>query len=217
MRKKSKSGLFLFLLLAGTGCCLLASTVTGDAIPPLTIRVTNAARISNATLAEGEKLAGRILAAAGVVVTWVDCSAEPAMCSDAPKTTEFGLYVGNAKPSQSATGTLGFAVVNPKEDVRMAGVYYPAIRSMADRLKVEDSDVLGAAFVHEIGHVLGIRHAPQGVMSPRFGWRHINQAGSGQLLFSSRQAAELRSEISRWSAMAVAAKPASAAHGATGY
>jgi hypothetical protein len=75
---------------------------------------------------------------------------------------------------------------------------------MAERYRVEESEVMGPATAHEIGHLLGLDHSPKGVMCPQFGRSHIVLADTGHLLFSAPQASQLRTAIAGRMAVTVA-------------
>jgi hypothetical protein len=197
MKTNCVLGLLLGSSMAGH---LLAADPAGSA-PAITVRVVNSAKVSPATLLQGEKQAAYILAKAGVTLTWQDCSAGAAgwqsgVCASNPGATDFWFHVATWKPATSKGEMLGFTTVNrnPADD-SVAGVYYPVVKSMAEKFRVEESEVMGPAMAHEIGHLLGVDHSPMGVMCPQFGRSHIVQAGTGGLLFSAPQASQLRTAI----------------------
>ncbi len=103
------------------------------------------------------------------------------------------------EPATAVGEMLGFTVVGPDTGTEesVAGLYYPAVKRVAERFAVEEGEVLGAALAHEIGHLLGVGHSPMGVMCPQFGRNHIVQANLGALLFSAPQARQIRTEIAR--------------------
>jgi hypothetical protein len=165
----------------------------------ITARLANSvATVSPATLAKAQQLAAYILRQAGVDLAWQTCEFDP---SDAQTSTcgrlepaRYWLYLENAKQGSTSHGMLGFTVVNRDrdDDLRVAGVYYPRLQSMAERFRLSEHLVLGAALAHEIGHMLGLGHTPDGVMAPSFERRHIEQAASGLLRFSSADIRQLR-------------------------
>jgi hypothetical protein len=109
------------------------------------------------------------------------------------------LHVATWKPASAVGEMLGFTALSrdPGMDESVAGVYYPAVRNLKESFGVEESEILGAALAHEIGHLLGVGHAPMGVMCSRFGRSHIVQASAGELLFSAPQTAQIGTEIAR--------------------
>jgi hypothetical protein len=180
---------------------LLSSLAAGQGI---TVRLADSAKVSKATLVEGEKLAVYVLKKAGVSLAWQDCSVGSAdrpsgPCGLSLGATEFRLYVDNERLAAVTEPTLGFTVLNSDAgaDVRVAGIYYPLVRNMAGSFHVEESELLGASLAHEIGHLLGVGHSPKGIMCPQFAREHIVQARMGGLLFSSSQASQIRAEVAR--------------------
>jgi hypothetical protein len=53
-------------------------------------------------------------------------------------------------------------------------------------------DVLGLAIAHELGHVLGLEHASQGVMRARPDITDLMALDSAHLFFSARESAIMR-------------------------
>jgi hypothetical protein len=194
----------LGLLLGSLAAChLLAADPAGSA-PGITVRLVNSAKVPQAKLLQGEKEAAYILGKAGVSLTWQDCSAgsegwQSGPCASSLGATDFWLHVATWKPAAAVGEMLGFTALSrePGADDSVAGVSYPMVRNMAESFGVGESEILGAALAHEIGHLLGVGHAPMGVMCSQFGRNQIVQASAGGLLFSARQASQIRTEIAR--------------------
>jgi hypothetical protein len=172
--------------------------------PGVTIRIVNSAKISPAKLAQAEKSAAYVLGKAEVSLTFQDCSAgatgeQSSPCTSGLGATDFWLHVAIWRPASASGEMLGFTSLgrNKGTDDSVAGIFYPMVKYMAQSLGVEEPAVLGAALVHEIGHLLGLGHSPMGVMRPTFGRNQIVEASGGGLLFSKPQAAQIRSAIDR--------------------
>jgi len=200
MKTNWLSRLLLGSLAAGP---LLAAGPAGSA-PGITLRLVNSAGVPQVKLLQGEKEAAYILGKAGVAITWQDCSASAAgrqsgPCASGLGAADFWLHVAAWKPAAAVGEMLGFTALSRDSEAEesVAGVYYPLVKSMAENLRVEESEILGAALAHEIGHLLGVGHSRLGVMCPRFGRDHMVQASTGGLLFSAPQASQIRSEITR--------------------
>ena len=80
-----------------------------------------------------------------------------------------------------------------------AYVYYHAAEEFAKNEHLELFHVLGAAVVHEIGHLLlgENAHARRGIMSAQLTPEHFALASRGSLLFTPEQARKIRAEVMR--------------------
>jgi hypothetical protein len=162
--------------------------------------VVNSAMVRNEIVAIGEKEAGYILSLAGIEVVWQNCGAGAlAPMSDfcKPSNVEklFLINLTNDRTAVSTAETLGLVGRLVETGDYSALIFYMPIKDLALKLQVEGSTVLGAAFAHEMGHVLGIGHSKLGIMSPSFSRSHFVLMDQGRLVFTSDQATRLRNEV----------------------
>ena len=171
------------------------------ATQPIAIRLVNSAKVPNQIMLAGEEQAGRVLAQAGIGVVWLDCSGgEFGPCGVPLRPGDFWLHVANWKPADATPQELGFTVPAKDSDggASLAGVYYPMVRAMAARDRIEEEPILAAALAHEIGHLLGEGHSPTGIMCPRFNRQRIVEMAQGGLRFAREQSARMRATTARW-------------------
>jgi hypothetical protein len=173
-----------------------------DAATSLTVLLYNYAQVPNAILADAESFAARSYHAAGIELTWVECSVSkdgsekfhlfepanigrPVFLKIIPETMAADIH-----PSSNSGDFLGIAFVSH------AFVVYPRIRELARVWGVPEYMILGRTMAHELGHVLLGRnsHTAAGLMRSGFAREDLSLE-SGQFLFDSQQAKRLRGSL----------------------
>jgi hypothetical protein len=166
----------------------------------LTIRLVDTPVVPRKALEEGERVAERILAQAGIRVQWMDCAAE--RCASV---SSFWIQFVDRLPSWLPPDATGYAVPAPPQGMApYAIVSYRSVVERAPEATALDA-MLGAALAHEIGHLLLGRsaHTLNGIMSARLGSREIGMAARGALRFTDEQVRQIRGTMRRESAFRV--------------
>ena len=164
------------------------------------ILVFNYTDASPEGLAVGEREAGRILAQAGIQVTWLNCPVIPGgspSCTREVAASDIRVRIVTLpKPGQSTfnDSVFGFAIAPA-----FASVYYQSAQRLA---KLDDADfempvILGCVIAHEIGHLLlgPNSHSASGVMQPQWERKQVQQAMMGRMMFAPEQARVIRSQM----------------------
>jgi hypothetical protein len=163
---------------------------------PMTIRLVNAETVPAQVLRQAQAAAASMLSRAGLQVEWVDCARQP--CASIS-----GLWIQfvDQRPPGLHGETAGYAVVYPAAagtDGYAVVAWHP-VQAAAAELDLDPGPLLGAAMVHEIGHLLLGRnaHARSGVMVPRFRRREMEMAARGELGFTGEQVKQIRAAWAR--------------------
>jgi len=173
--------------------------------PQIILRVINEAGVADRTLRQVQKETAAILGRAGIELVWLDCedgSADWASgnpCQEISGPADFWLRI-RASKSTVAARELGYAQLDAVQKIGEAGVSYQAAEELAQRCHAETFQILGAAIVHEIGHLMlggASAHSPTGVMSAAWGVHELDLVSIGELSFTLAQAKRLRQEIQR--------------------
>jgi hypothetical protein len=181
-----------------------ASLFTGPllASPPktslgLTVQVYNLASVAPQTVTAAENEATRIFRETGVAVLWLNCplslseaKANP-ICIDPCPPSRFAVRIILETPADLAKTSLGVAL---SETGIYATIFYKHVEDYARERIATDSQILGHAIAHEMGHLLlgPVPHSRFGIM--RGGWtaEDLRSITMGALLFSPHQAALIR-------------------------
>jgi hypothetical protein len=184
-----------------------------EPLPAITLRVLNQAQIDERVLEKAKEEATAMLGRAGVGLVWVDCGASIAdskdkePCQGARGRAEFWMRLTNDRPAWASKENLGFTQLAGEDG--SAGVYYPAVLNSAQRFVHYGNGIapvivftpyfLGAAIVHEIGHlILGAHsHTPSGVMCAEWGREQLESISTGKLSFARDQVKPLQIEVRR--------------------
>jgi hypothetical protein len=168
--------------------------------PAITLKVLNEARLDDQILSRTKNGTAAMLARAGVSLVWFDCAAgvgdwksqDP--CQHDGGRVDFRLHVTTYKPPLTTRDMLGYADVGGA-----AGVYYPLVAELARDCHVDPAQILAAAIVHEVGHlILGANaHTQQGIMRADWGKEQFTLISAGELNFAPDQARRLQIELRR--------------------
>lgn len=171
--------------------------------PRIILRVINEAGVADRTLRQAREEAAAILGRSGIELVWLDCEdgradwTSRSPCHEISGPADFWLRIA-ARKSAAATGELGYAELDALHQIGSAGVSYQAAEEVAQRCHTETFQILGAAIVHEIGHLMlggAIAHSRTGVMSADWGVHELELISIGELRFTPAQANRLRQEI----------------------
>lgn len=188
--------------IAVTSISILAAALGLAQKPTITLRIENEARVDDRVLRDARKEAIVMLDRAGVTLIWADCGhggtdwedREP--CRHLRGRNEFWMIITMNRPGWSPKETLGFADLANGDG--SAGVYYPAVLALVNDARGDAAQILAAAMVHEVGHlILGAEHTHDGTMSGNWSREHFKLIRSGRLNFAAGQPKLLQNEVRR--------------------
>ena len=184
-----------------------ATPVTNKADPDqvgLRVRVYADAQVNKATVRSALELAEEMLASAGLVVAWRVCESAlscPVEDTSAPEI----VVILSSRDRQNGRENCGLAAHGAHDSAGTVIVSVPCLAGVAFRLTrraglgtnpllamPRHDDLVGAIVAHEIGHLLGIRHAPAGLMRASLEANDIIALRRRKLRFSPAEAGRMR-------------------------
>src|SRR5687768_6121264 len=152
-----------------------------QAAPTVTVRVYKTSLRPSEFRSASER-AARVLRAAGIAVSWVQCwsggHAQVSLSADCERPltqSDFIVHLIHAADPNSASHpeSLGFSLIDEQAGTgTVATVYTDRVAMLARKAGVNGVDLLALAMAHEIGHLLlgTSQHAARGLMRER--WSH---------------------------------------------
>ena len=145
-----------------------------------------------------------LLASAGLVVAWRVCdTAQSCPVEDTP-VPEI-VVILSSRDRQNGRENCGVAAHGARDSAGTVMVSVPCVAGVAFRLTrragtgtnpllamPRHDDLVGAIVAHEIGHLLGIRHAPSGLMRASLEADDMIALRRGKLRFSPAEAGRMR-------------------------
>jgi hypothetical protein len=182
-------------------------SVTNEADPDLValrVRAYADKQVDEATIRPALEVAEHLLASAGLVVAWRVCNtAQSCRVEDAPMPEIVVILSSRDRPN--GRENCGVAAHGARDAAGTVMVSVPCVAGVAFRLTrrggtgahpllamPRHDDLVGAIVAHEIGHLLGIRHAPAGPMRARLEADDIIALRRGMLRFSPAEARGMR-------------------------
>lgn len=194
------------LTIAATFWMAAGMVCYGGASDRLEVVVFDWAGTPHWVLAKAAEEARLTFAAAGVETAWTVCEGR----GDSNQTCDLppdGTYVqirimpdapkGSPLPREALGNAAGCP---PTEGCFVSWVFYCRVLAYAERTDQPDNVALAYVMAHEIGHLMGMRHSPRGIMKARFSWHDLLDARQGRFRFSEDDAKRLRAAVALWTA-----------------
>jgi hypothetical protein len=189
----------------------IAATLDAQAPQPeakIQVFLYNYAGVPVGTLARAEREAVRIYHHAGIETEWLDCPLTPGEAANYPacrmpvSPTRFAVRVLSrpmAGRAALSAVTFGSALLpEGGEFGMMAQACWHCVERLAEGRKAMQGVILGHVLAHELGHLLLGRgsHAATGLMHVPWHKQELERVAQGSLLFTSWEAAKMRSQVS---------------------
>jgi hypothetical protein len=166
------------------------------------------------------RIADDLLIAAGVTVEWRTCGPSDVCSRETDPIPNVTLILtpamrptcGTAALERSGQSATVLISVPCTTQVALDVIQSPSGRSNPLLSTLGAPQLLGAAIAHELGHSLGLSHAAGGVMRARLDIEGMLALRRGQLRFTRREVARMRTST-MWQGL-LAAKPDDDAHAA---
>jgi hypothetical protein len=160
--------------------------------------------ISAEEFGRARRLAGSILGAGGVSVSWLQCWSDDrkrtplsAGCRHPLGPNELILHVVRATDANSASNreSLGFSMIDPQAGAgTVATVYSDRVAALARDVRMDGADLLGLAMAHELGHLLmgTNEHAARGLMRAIWTRTELQRNAAEDWMFSETEMEAMR-------------------------
>lgn len=189
-----------------------APVAPSETSPAITIHVHNYARVTPKTLAEAEEVTTGIFREAGLEIRWADSvlnaedDVEPFADHLTYSSADIQLNILPREMSDRLGLSNNVMGVVPGADAQVAYVFDSKVEALMQRVwtayktgridrRLSESQILGIAIAHELGHLLLnlLGHSASGIMRGEWDLRDLRNAADRMLLFTEQQAEVLRS------------------------
>jgi hypothetical protein len=152
------------------------------------VGVCNFAHVPDRILKPALERAEATFRKAGLETQWV-------VCADRAEATDLNVRIlADLYRTPDSLDALGKAYVAKGIPSNLADVYYGLLEERAPT-NYAISCLMSAVMVHEVGHLLGIGHAADGIMQSNFSKAEVRQIVAGGLQFAASDVAHLRAAV----------------------
>lgn len=191
-------GFFFAVVLLWVNIAAASGVENGE--PEITVLVHNSARIPGQTLDQAELETTRVFHAAGIAITWVNCSGSSGhredACQRTPGPRQYILHIV-ATGKTSSDLVFGVAFLDEMGAGKYSDIFFDRIEEASRESGTDVSRLLGTVAAHELGHLLlgNHSHSYAGVMTPVWKGNTLRHEEMGCLLFTSQQGSMMRARI----------------------
>jgi predicted Zn-dependent protease len=174
----------------GAVVCLFTVTGHGRVIPAvvLRVRIVDRAHVPKDTLRYAVNAARDLFHSAGVNSVWSECANGGLPAGD----TDVEVILSSAKENGSASkSALGYALKSRDDYPGVSAyVFYRRVQESALARGAFGHELMAAVMVHEICHLFGLEHSPEGIMRA-----NLDRGPMGQRLFTRDEVKRLQSAV----------------------
>ncbi|HXD15521.1 MAG TPA: hypothetical protein VN654_00815 [Vicinamibacterales bacterium] len=177
----------------------MATAAFGAHREHLSVRVYNTS-VTARTFSTAIREAARLLGEAGVEAEWHDCSvaarpasAVPSLCGDPLQQREVIVRVASAPQGAPNPRRLGEALVDGDSGTgSFATIFADRVAVVARDAGLPRASLLGAVMAHEIAHLLGAGHGPDGLMGAPWSQAELHRSHAHGWRFSPDEGERMR-------------------------